>query len=207
MKVKLFAQILLFFLAITLLTFTIYFYFYNSKDSNELSKNKLIKEEIKLSNIANEAKIVENDNYTNLMKNVIYENIDNDGNKYKIEAITGRIDGLESIIINMSGVKATIMLSNSNIITILSDVAIFNNKNFETKFSKNVKFDYLTHHLEAENLDLLFDTKLIEIKNKFIYKNLDTEMAVDRIIIDLVTKNSKIFMNDSSKKIKILKNN
>ena len=107
----------------------------------------------------------------------------------------------------MSGVKATIILSNSNIITILSDVAIFNNKNFETKFSKNVKFDYLTHHLEAENLDLLFDTKLIEIKNKVIYKNLDTEMAVDRIIIDLVTKNSKIFMNDSSKKIKILKNN
>ena len=108
--------------------------------------------------------------------------------------------------IYMTGVKAIINLENSNFITIYSDYAIFNNKNFETNFSKNIQLNYLDHLLTGENLDLLFNKNLITMNNQVVYKNLDTELNADRIIIDLITKNSKIFMSDKEKKIKILNN-
>ena len=41
------------------------------------------------------------------------------------------------------------------------------------------------------------------MENQVVYKNLDTKLIADRIVIDLITKNSKIFMENDNKKIKI----
>ena len=40
--------------------------------------------------------------------------------------------------------------------------------------------------------------------NNIIYKKPGTQLNADRLEIDLITKNTKIFMDDESKKIKIL---
>ena len=45
------------------------------------------------------------------------------------------------------------------------------------------------------------------ITNNVIYKNLNTKMFADKIEINLITKNSKIFMNSGSKKVKIVRIN
>ena len=45
------------------------------------------------------------------------------------------------------------------------------------------------------------------ISKNIIYKNLDTKLEADKIEIDLLTKNTKIFMDDKSKKIKLIKSN
>ena len=37
-----------------------------------------------------------------------------------------------------------------------------------------------------------------------IYKNLNTKLLADKMEIDLITKNSKIFMNNNSDTIKIV---
>ena len=53
-------------------------------------------------------------------------------------------------------------------------------------------------------MNLLFNQNLATISNNVIYKNLNTELFADKIEIDLITKNSKIFMKNNSKKVKIV---
>ena len=206
MRIKLLLQVLLFLMAVAILSFSIYFYFYKNENLNDLSKNEEIKKIGKININKSLEKKNRNNKSSNILKKVIYENSDNEGNKYRIEAEIGEIMLKNSTKIYMTGVKAIINLENSNFITIYSDYAIFNNKNFETNFSKNIQLNYLDHLLTGENLDLLFNKNLITMNNQVVYKNLDTELNADRIIIDLITKNSKIFMNGDNKKIKIFNN-
>ena len=107
----------------------------------------------------------------------------------------------------MKNVIATIYLKNLEFLTITSNKAIFNNENLETNFSKNIELKYLDHHLSGENLNFLFKQNLITMENKVVYKNLDTKLIADRIVIDLITKNSKIFMKNDNNKIKIFNQN
>jgi len=205
MKVKFLVQILLFlFASITLFSVI---YFYSIANIDKSSKSKLIKEENKHDESLKNSSI-DNDNSTsNVLRNMVYENFDNRGNKYEIYADTSEFKDLNSKKIFMKGVRAKINLDNMNFITISSEEAIFDNESLTTNFSKNVILDYLNHNIKSESLELLFDKNLITMKDQIIYKNIDTELVADQIIIDLITKDSKIFMNDKNRKIKILNEN
>ena len=63
---------------------------------------------------------------------------------------------------------------------------------------------YNDHFISSDKLDLIFEKNLATISNNIIYKNLNTKLQADKVEIDLITKNSKIFMNDKTKKIKIM---
>lgn len=205
MKVKFLVQILLFLFASITLFSAIYFYSITNIDKS--SKSKLIKEENKQDESLKNSSI-DNDNSTsNILRNMVYENFDNRGNRYEIYADTSEFKDLNSKKIFMKGVRAKINLDNMNFITISSEEAIFDNESLTTNFSKNVILDYLNHNIKGESLELLFDKNLITMKDQIIYKNIDTELVADQIIIDLITKDSKIFMNDKNRKIKILNEN
>ena len=205
MKVKFLIQILLFLFASITLFSAIYFYSITNIDKS--SKSKLIKEENKHDESLKNSSI-DNDNSTsNVLRNMVYENFDNRGNRYEIYADTSEFIDLNSKKIFMKGVRAKINLDNMNFITISSEEAIFDNESLTTNFSKNVILDYLNHNIKSESLELLFDKNLIIMKDQIIYKNIDTELVADQIIIDLITKDSKIFMNDKNRKIKILNEN
>jgi len=205
MKVKFLVQILLFLFASITLFSAIYFYSNTNIDKSSMSK--LIKEENKHDESLKNSSI-DNDNSTsNVLRNMVYENFDNRGNRYEIYADTSEFKDLNSKKIFMKGVRAKINLDNMNFITISSEEAIFDNENLTTNFSKNVILDYLNHNIKGESLELLFDKNLITMKDQIIYKNIDTELVADQIIIDLITKDSKIFMNDKNRKIKILNEN
>ena len=205
MKVKFLIQILLLLFASITLFSAIYFYSITNIDKS--SKSKFIKEENKHDESLKNSSI-DNDNSTsNVLRNMVYENFDNRGNKYEIYADTSEFKDLNSKKIFMKGVRAKINLDNMNFITISSGEAIFDNESLTTNFSKNVILDYLNHNIKSESLELLFDKNLITMKDQIIYKNIDTELVADQIIIDLITKDSKIFMNDKNRKIKILNEN
>ena len=205
MKVKFLIQILLFLFASITLFSAIYFYSITNIDKS--SKSKLIKEENKHDESLKNSSI-DNDNSTsNVLRNMVYENFDNRGNRYEIYADTSEFKDINSKKIFMKGVRAKINLDNMNFITISSEEAIFDNESLTTNFSKNVILDYLNHNIKSESLELLFDKNLITMKDQIIYKNIDTELVADQIIIDLITKDSKIFMNDKNRKIKILNEN
>ncbi len=181
---------------------TFYLYFYNNEASNPLKKV-----DQSLSGIKNENIETKKDLDSNILKNVSYENFDNEGNAYKIIADKGEIKSFGSDIIYMTNVKATIYLKNKNFLTITSNHANFNNVTFESNFINNIELIYLDHQINSESLDLLFDKNLITIKEEVKYKNLNSELFADAIVIDLVTKNSKIFMKNNEKKIQIFGTN
>jgi hypothetical protein len=205
MKVKFLIQILLFLIASITLFSAIYFYSITNIDKS--SKSKLIKEENKHDKSLKNSSINNDNSTSNVLRNMVYENFDNRGNRYEIYADTSEFKDLNSKKIFMKGVRAKINLDNMNFITISSEEAIFDNESLTTNFSKNVILDYLNHNIKSESLELLFDKNLITMKDQIIYKNIDTELVADQIIIDLITKDSKIFMNDKNRKIKILNEN
>ena len=76
-----------------------------------------------------------------------------------------------------------------------------------TKLKENILITYLEHNIETNNLDLSFEKNIAKAYNKVIYNNNNTKLYADILEIDLITKNSKIFMNEDYKKINIFTNN
>jgi hypothetical protein len=125
------------------------------------------------------------------------------GNKYTIESKNANYTDNNSEAIIMTDVLATIDLVNSENIEIYAKKAIYNILNYDTNFSDGVSINYSNHNIKSGNLDLSFNKKIAFIYEDIIYKNINTTLRADKIEIDLITKNSKIFMYDKSKNIKI----
>ena len=157
--------------------------------------------------ISSEKKIdISEEERNNLIKELEYESSDAEGRKYIIKSDEGSIDENNSEIILMKNVTANIILADGSIIYISSKEAKYNNKTYNTNFTKSVKLDFLDHNLFSQNLDLIFDRNKIEVYNDLVYKNLDLTMIADKVEIDMLTKYSKIFTFDDNK-IKIEKIN
>jgi lipopolysaccharide export system protein LptA len=62
----------------------------------------------------------------------------------------------------------------------------------------------MEHDITSDNLNLDFSQNLATISNNVFYKSLNTSLKADRIKIDLLTKDTKIYMNDKSKKINVI---
>ena len=206
MKSSFTIQVFLLLLAIIISIFTVYYYFYEGENSYISKKSEQLIES-KNNNGLVTTDISKTKKNSNILENVEYENYDNEGNRYNITAEKGEIKDISANIIYMKNVVAIIYLKNLEILTITSIEAIFDNENFKTNFSKNIKLKYLNHHLTGENLNFLFEQNLITMENQVVYKNLDTKLMADRIVIDLITKNSKIFMENDNNKIKIFNQN
>ena len=143
---------------------------------------------------------------SSLIEDIKYTSKDATGNEYEIVAKSGEISLDNPDLIYMKDVNAIIYMKNSSPIYIKSDFAEYNSKNYDTFFKKNILLTHLTHNIEGENLNLLFQVNLVKMYENIIYKNMDTTLYADKLEIDLITKNSKIFMRNKSEKIKILIN-
>ena len=148
----------------------------------------------------------ENINQENTLVNITYESIDNLGRKYIITAENGTFDENEPDLIFMLNVIANIYLEDNTVIYIKSSKAEYNSLNYDTKFQENIEVNFLNHNFFCNNLNIFFKDNLLEAFNDLIYKNLDIIMSADKIEVNLLTKNSKIF-NFEDNKVKIKKRN
>ena len=148
----------------------------------------------------------ETTNQGNTLVNITYESIDNLGRKYIITAESGTFDENEPDLIFMLNVIANIYLEDNTVIYIKSSKAEYNSLNYDTKFQENIEVNYLNHNFFCNNLNIFFKDNLLEAFNDLIYKNLDIIMSADKIEVNLLTKNSKIF-NFEDNKVKIKKRN
>ena len=140
----------------------------------------------------------------NLIKNLKYEvKLDQD-NQYVITSKLSEITYLNNVeIVRMKNVTA-IFIDESNIpIIVTSDQAIYNNSNYNTKFSKNVKIEYLNNFILSENMDLDFKKNLITINENVEYNGIQGTIFADNIKIDLITKKIEIYMDDSNDNVEI----
>ena len=146
------------------------------------------------------------DEKSNIIKGIEYFSKDNAGSIYSIKAETGKINEDNPDIIFLTNVKAKISTLGNEDIFIQSDFAKYNSKNYDTNFYENIKVDYVEHQIDCRYLDLLFNNNQAILYEDIIYKNLETVLLADRLEIDLITKNSKISMNNKNKKIKMFYN-
>ena len=191
MNKKIFIQIALFSLIILILIIILSLY----KNFNKKNVS-IINDEAKTLNKSEETN-------TNIIKNIEYFSQDEKNNTYKINSEYGKIDPNKPNLILMENVSAEIILNDSEPISIYSDFALYDNINYDTNFYENVKLAHVFHKITSEKIDLAFKDNLVFISDNVIYKNLDTKLISDKIRINLLTKDIKIFMNEKNRKIRI----
>ena len=146
------------------------------------------------------------DKTSTFITDLSYSFSDLSGNYYELFADYGEIDANNSDKILMTNVNSTIYLKNYSPIKINSKYAYYNKSNHETNFYEKVVLAHLMHKATSENLDISFDDSLASMYNNVVYKKTGTQVNADRLEIDLITKNTRILMNNESEKIKIIDN-
>ena len=190
MKKKTLLQLLILIVIIAIL---IFFY----KNSNQ---NKKANTSIKLNY---QSEIINSDN-SNLISNLKYVVEGEDGISYTITSEIGELSVEQPNLILMRRVLAVIRNDYGKPLKITADNAIYNNINHDTQFYNNVLMTYQEQVINSDNFDLVFIKNLATIKNNVVYKDLNTKLFADKVEINILTKNSKIFMYDKQKKIKII---
>ena len=167
------------------------------------------KSQIKKLNLENNKESLSNKktSASNVIENVEYSSRDSKGNEYIIRAKQGEVDIKQNNIIFLERVEAFINLKNSNQIFIFADFGKYNINNFDTIFSKNVIIKYLDKKISSEYLDFSILRNSMIISKKVIYKDKNNILNTDVIEVDIESKDTKFFMHDINKKIKILSQN
>ena len=190
---KIFIQFLLL-ITIFIIVFSTFFLYFNKKEKLKTSNLPIIKEKESLID----------DETGTLIKDINYSFSDLSGNYYELLSEVGKVDINNSDKIFMTNVVATIYLVDSSPVKITSKYANYNKINHETSFFENVKVTHLIHKATSENLDISFNDNLASMYNNIVYNKPGTNLKADRLEIDLITKNSKIFMDNKTEKIKII---
>tara|TARA_B100000886_G_C20402558_1_gene483270 strand:- start:1028 stop:1627 length:600 start_codon:yes stop_codon:yes gene_type:complete len=193
MSKKIYFQIIIFISILIITAFVYFVYFKNDdkilvKSDGGVSSNNLIK------------------NKDDLITEMKYYSEDEKGNRYEIEADNGEINPDQSNLIRMNKVEAIVYLSNGEKIFINSDRAEYNNDNNDTTFNGSVEMNYNNHELFAENLDLSFRNNFVTLYDKVKYNNGISKLIADKILIDLINKNTKILMDNENNNILVKSN-
>ena len=181
---KTFLQLVLFSLII-FLTY-IFFYTYLKKDDKIVERANTDKE-----------------TKTDIITDIEYLSKDDDGNTYIIKANNGIIDNENQDLIHLKDVKAEINFDVNKKIFITAKQATYNNDNFNTRFSDNVRLSHDYHNLECNNIDLIFSENYAKLFGNVIYMNNFTKLLADQIEIDLISRKTEISMYDTNNKVKI----
>ena len=193
MNKKIIIQFLLLVVLFGIVLSVFFLYFNKEKNQKEtsLKTSKILNSEI-------------DDETGTLIKDINYSFSDPSGNYYELFSELGKVDIQNSDKMFMTNVKAFIYLKNSSPINIVSKHAIYNKIDHETNFFENVELTHLVHRATSENLDISFNSNKASMYKDIVYNKPGTQLIADRLEIDLITKNTNIFMDKKSEKIKII---
>ena len=195
MKLKLiFQTILILTIFIIIIAFYYTFFAEKNKDIENLSRlddTKKIETEI-------------NEKVTSELTNIEYNSTDDKGNIYFINAKKAiiELEGQKSNKVNLEEVTSFINLKNKGILNIYAKNAIYNKVSHDTLFYNGVKIEYLDNIITSQNFDLIFSKNLSNIYNNVVYKNRNSSLISDNIIIDMETGDIKIKMINKVKKVR-----
>jgi hypothetical protein len=199
---------------LSIVFFSIYYvykFYFKTKDNIKINQSDIVQN--KSSDDINNNKSnfdiddktnVDVDNQNNLIKNLSYFSKDNLGTEYIIESKYSELNLDNVDVISMENVSAKIIMVNSDPIYITSNFAKYNNENYETTFTDNVLIVYLDNKIRCEKFYISIENNFANVTDNVIYENPKGKLIADTIEIDLITKNSKIFMIDKSKKVMVL---
>ena len=188
MDKKFIIQIMIVFITITLLFVFFLFYFSKINNTNQTSK---VEEKQTIMSKTNE----------NIIKDIKYFAKNKNGDSYIIFSDYGKINLDNVDLTYMINVTAIVTLKNSEKITITSNFANFNHKSYETEFFEKVLIARNNEKITSEKLKFSLEENLVLLSKDVIFNKPGFNMKADKVEIDLITKNSKIVMNDIKKKV------
>jgi len=191
---------------ISTLTYIVYIKIYK-KDYQSLEEIKHLKSKIK----------IEENVQSNLIKDILYKTKNSKGDTYTLRADYGEISLTNDNLVFMTNVKGRVNILNDDDIFIFSKFAKFNKKTFETSFYENVKINrsdeeitgdelYIVFNAEDNNYETMLDVKdenLIRMSGNVIFNKPGYLLQADILEIDMITKDSKIFMIKKNNKVLI----
>jgi len=147
--------------------------------------------------------VVEN-NTANYIEDIDYTSLDSGGNKYQITAKRAKIDLLNPDIMFLENSKAYMYTQDyADKVKIISDFGEYNSENYDTIFSTNVIITYSDYKITGEYLEFSFLNNLGVISGNVIYSGDSINLSADRVEINLITRDTKIFMDNKTKKVLI----
>ena len=208
MRRKYLIQIILLVILI-ILSISIFNYYYEK--NSPLKKNKISDEK----NLSNNTSM---SNQQNLIEDIKYTANNTKGDVYEILADFGEANLEDPELMFLTNVRSKIIFNNSEKenIYLTSNFANFNTKTFETTFIKDVKIIrdneivtgdelYMVLEVDKENTqnDLSKEQNILRMSHNVLFQKPGYEMKADVLEIDLLTKNLKIYMNNSNNKVMI----
>ena len=183
------------FLILILISLSFYINFIKKDKSTDLKEIEL----------KENSSLLESDN--NLIKNLEYNVTFDNNTKYTITAEFSELRYEDNIeIVEMQFVTAIFNDKDGIPLIVTSKNASYNNSNYNTKFSNNVKVIYLSNILLSEKLDINFNENIIKIYENVVYEGLQGTVKADNVELNLMTKNMEIFMQNNNEKIEISSN-
>ena len=95
------------------------------------------------------------------------------------------------------------IFKNKETITISSNYGKYNTASYDTIFYKNVKIDYIKNIITTNYLDFSMANNLLIISKNVVYTNLENILKADVIKLNIITKDTKIFMHNSKDQVSI----
>ena len=143
-------------------------------------------------------------NKNNLVKKLKYEVKFDENKQYIINAELSEITYENNVeVVKMNKVTAIFIDQTEIPLKIVADEAVYNNFNYNTNFSKNVKITYLDHSIISDKLDINFDKNIISIYENVGYEGLQGTIKADNIKINLITKKIEIYMDNKKNKVEV----
>ena len=185
-------QLSLFFLLLFLI---VAFYFAFLQTNKDVEQTKIEKKDNNNS--------LENKN--NLIKNLKYNVNFENNTQYTITADFSELRYVNDIeFVDMQNVVAIFSDEKNIPLKITSNQALYNNSNYNSNFSENVKVEYLDNVVLSDKLDINFDENIIKIYENVVYEGLQGTIKADNVVLNLITKNMKIFMQTKGEKVEVL---
>ena len=161
----------------------IYLTYYNKETSNiDLAEPKQVKKTSKDKDKDDE----------NLFFNIEYTGLDLRGNRYLLKSKKARLDEVKPEIVYMDNVHAIFYFKDNTILYIWSDKGIYNNKNFDMEFSKNVKAEYMNSKLFAEKANYSNTENYLSIYENVRINDIRGNLIADKLLFDIKKQNLAI---------------
>src|SRR6056300_1253846 len=179
-------------LIIFLILISLLFYNFFFKKETQTEKVTIIQENLERSK-------------NNIIRNLEYNINLSNGNKYFITAESGVLSYNNNIeTVDMTNPIAEITYTDNTLITISSNKAIYNNNNYNSFFRENVKINYSNNLIYADKMNLNFIENKIIIFENVKYIGSYGQLKSDNISIDLLTKETQIYMDSDKTNVEII---
>jgi len=159
----------------------IYLTYYNKEISNT---DLVVSEQVE--------KTLKDEDDDGLFFNIEYTGLDLRGNRYLLKSKKAHLDELRPEIVYMDNVHAIFYFKDNTILYIWSDKGVYNNKNFDMEFSKNVKAEYMDSKLFAEKANYSNTENYLSIYENVRINDVRGNLIADKLLFDIKKQNLAI---------------